>query len=271
MIPRGARFAPGPFAFGDARAQESAAGHRGRIGGSHMDGLLAFGDAGWGDEILRGAVLTLELAAVTLPFGLLLGFFSAFASMSQVKALRWAGWGYSTTMRGMPELLTLFLVYYGGGLALNAVLNWISPGASVELSPFAAGVLALGLVFGAYAGEVLRGAFQALNPGQAEAGLAIGMTRRQVFWRIKLPQLWRFALPGLGNLWVNLLKDTSMVSVITLGELMRMSQVAVRTTKQPFFFFLLACAIYWIMCILSEIVLARMEARANRGIVRAQA
>lgn len=236
-----------------------------------MNGLLAFGDAGWGDEILRGAVLTLELAAATLPFGLLLGFVSAFASLSKLTLLRWMGWGYSTAMRGMPELLTLFLVYYGGGLLLNAGLNRIRPGMSVELSPFAAGVVALGLVFGAYAGEVLRGAFQALSPGQSEAGLAIGMTRRQVFWRIKLPQLWRFALPGLGNLWVNLLKDTSMVSVITLGELMRMSQVAVRTTKQPFFFFLLACALYWIMCILSEIVLARMEARANRGIVRAQA
>lgn len=236
-----------------------------------MGGLLAFGDAGWGDEIARGAALTFELAAVTLPFGLILGFLSAFASLSQVRILRWIGMGYSTTMRGMPELLTLFLVYYGGGLALNAVLSWVKTGASAELSPFVAGVIALGLVFGAYAGEVLRGAFQALNPGQAEAGLAIGMTRSQVFFRIKLPQLWRFALPGLGNLWVNLLKDTSMVSVITLGELMRMSQVAVRTTKLPFFFFLLACLIYWLMCIASEIILARMETRANRGISRARA
>lgn len=236
-----------------------------------MTDLLAFGDAGWGDEILRGAVLTLELAAVTLPFGLLMGFASAAANLSQLRALKWLGWGYSTAMRGMPELLTLFLVYYGGGLALNALVGWISPGASLELSPFVAGVVALGLVFGAYAGEVLRGAFQALSPGQSEAGIAIGMTAGQVFWRIRLPQLWRFALPGLGNLWVNLLKDTSMVSVITLGELMRMSQVAVRTTKQPFFFFLLACAIYWLMCVASEIILSRMEARANRGIVRANA
>lgn len=236
-----------------------------------MGSLLSFGDAGWGDEIAQGAALTLELAAVTLPFGLLLGFLSAFATLSHVRALRWLGFGYSTTMRGMPELLTLFLVYYGGGLALNAVLAWLRPGASVELSPFVAGVIALGMVFGAYAGEVLRGAFQALNPGQSEAGLAIGMTRRQVFFRIKLPQLWRFALPGLGNLWVNLLKDTSMVSVITLGELMRMSQVAVRTTKLPFFFFLVACVIYWAMCIASELILARMETHANRGIARARA
>jgi len=236
-----------------------------------MERLLAFGDAGWGDEILSGTLLTLELAAVTLPVGMVLGFLSAFLSLSDSRVLRWLGWGYSTTMRGMPELLTLFIVYYGGGLLLNAGLNRIWPGASFEISPFFAGVIALGLVFGAYAGEVLRGAFQSLNPGQAEAGLAIGMTRQQIFWRIKLPQLWRFALPGLGNLWVNLLKDTSMVSVITLGELMRMSQVAVRTTKEPFFFFLVACAIYWVMCVLSEVILAKMETRANRGIIRVAA
>jgi polar amino acid transport system permease protein len=236
-----------------------------------MERLLAFGDAGWGDEILSGTLLTLQLAAVTLPVGMVLGFLSAFLSLSDSRLLRALGWGYSTAMRGMPELLTLFIVYYGGGLLLNAGLNRISAGASFEISPFLAGVVALGLVFGAYAGEVLRGAFQSLSPGQAEAGLAIGMTRRQIFWRIKLPQLWRFALPGLGNLWVNLLKDTSLVSVITLGELMRMSQVAVRTTKEPFFFFLVACAIYWVMCVLSEVILARMEMRANRGIIRARA
>jgi polar amino acid transport system permease protein len=125
------------------------------------------------------------------------------------------------------------------------------------------------MVFGAFASEVLRGAFQSLSHGQVEAGLAIGMNRRQIFWRIKLPQVWRFALPGLGNLWINLLKDTSLVSVITLGELMRQSQIAVRTTKEPFFFFLLACAIYWVMCAVSEVVLEAMERRANRGVVRA--
>lgn len=235
-----------------------------------MSGLLSYGDAGWGDEIVRGAVLTLQLALTTLPFGLALGFLVAYASLSASRPLRWLGWGYTTLMRGLPELLTLFVVYYGGGLLLNAAIRAVAPeAAAVEFRPFAAGVIALGLVFGAFAGEVLRGAFQSLSQGQIEAGMAIGMTRGQIFRRIKVPQLWRFALPGLGNLWINLLKDTSLVSVITLGELMRMSQIAVRTTKQPFFFFLVACLIYWLFCILSEIVLARMERHANRGIVRA--
>ena len=232
--------------------------------------LLSFGDKGWGDELLRGAILTLELAAATLPIGLSLGFLIAFASLSQRRALRWFGFGYTTLMRGLPELLTLFVVYYGGGALINAAVRSLWPDAqAVEFSPFAAGVMALGMVFGAFAGEVLRGAFQSLPAGQIEAGLAVGMTRRTMFWRIKLPQVWRFALPGLGNLWINLLKDTSLVSVITLGELLRQSQIAIRTTKEPFLFFLVACAIYWALCVLSEIALSRMERRANRGVVRA--
>jgi polar amino acid transport system permease protein len=232
--------------------------------------LLAFGDAGWGDEILAGLWVTVRLALTALPVGLLFGFLAAGATLSSVPWLRWIGTGYTTIMRGLPEILTLFVIYNGLGLLLNAIASWWNPESrGVELSPFLAGVIALGLVFGAFAGEVLRGAFQSLNKGQIEAGMAIGMRPVQVFFRVMLPQVWRFALPGLGNLWVNLLKDTALVSVIALDDLMRMTQVAVRTTKQPFTFFLLACLIYWAMCVVSEIVLARMEKHANRGVRRA--
>lgn len=232
--------------------------------------LLSFGDAGWGDEILRGLLVTVQLAVMTLPVGLALGLLAAFASMSQLRTLRFLGFGYTTVMRGLPEILTLFVVYNGIGLLLNRVTQWWNPESSAtDFSPFAAGVIALGMVFGAFAGEVLRGAFQSLDRGQIEAGRAIGMTKRQIFLRIKLPQTWRFALPGLGNLWINMLKDTALVSVIALDDLMRMTKVAVGVTKQPFTFYLLACLIYWAMCILSELVLAHMERRANRGIRRA--
>ncbi|MCK0172067.1 ABC transporter permease subunit [Aliiroseovarius sp. S1123] len=232
--------------------------------------LLSYGDAGWGDEILRGLAITVQLAIVTLPVGLLLGFLATFASMSKFLPLRSLGFGYTTIMRGLPEILTLFVVYNGVGLLMNAVLRWWAPDAPpTDFSPFAAGVVALGMVFGAFAGEVLRGAFQSLDNGQVESGRAIGMTDRQIFLRIQLPQLWRFALPGLGNLWINMLKDTALVSVIALDDLMRMTKVAVGVTKQPFTFYLLACLIYWAMCVLSELVLAKMEHRANRGILRA--
>lgn len=232
--------------------------------------LFAYGDAGWGDELVRGLGVTVALALVALPVGLTMGFLAAGAALSPYRPLRVLGTGYTTVMRGLPELLTLFVVYNGIGILINAALKSLNPeGAGLEFSPFLAGVIALGLVFGAFAGEVLRGAFQSLNRGQVEAGMAIGMRPHQIFRRIKLPQVWRFALPGLGNLWINLLKDTALVSVIALDDLMRMTKIAVGVTKQPFVFYLAACCIYWAMCVVSEIALSRMETRANRGIRRA--
>lgn len=231
--------------------------------------LFSFGPEGWGDEIMAGLMVTVRLALTTLPVGLLLGFLIAALSLSQNRVGRAVGFGYTTMMRGIPEILTLFIVYNGLGLLVNRIAGAISPGTTIELSPFIAGVIALSLVFAAFAAEVLRGAFQSVPTGQVEAGRAIGMNPRQVFWRVKLPQLWRFALPGLGNLWMNLLKDTALVSVIALDDLMRASKVAVGVTKAPFTFYLVACLIYWVMCLLSEFVLQRMETRANRGVRRA--
>jgi polar amino acid transport system permease protein len=229
--------------------------------------LFSYGPLGWGDEILSGLWVTLCLAVTTLPVGLLLGFAVAGCSLSQSRIGRAIGVGYTTLMRGLPEILTLFIVYNGFGLLLNHVVTSLFPDfGRVELSPFAAGVVALSMVFAAFAAEVLRGAFLAIPKGEVMAGQAIGMTPRQIFWRIKLPLLWRFALPGLGNLWLNLLKDTALVSVIALDDLMRASKVAVGVTKQPFTFYLVACLLYWVFCLLSELVLEQMEKRANRGV-----
>lgn len=232
--------------------------------------LFAYGDAGWGDELVAGLGVTITLAIVSLPVGLMLGFAAAGCALSPLRPLKVLGTGYTTVMRGLPELLTLFVVYNGLGLLINSIMTSMNPdSAGFELSPFIAGIVALGLVFGAFSGEVLRGAFQSLSIGQIEAGRAVGMRPRQIFFRIKLPQVWRFALPGLGNLWINLLKDTALVSVIALDDLMRMTKIAVGVTKQPFLFYLSACCIYWAMSFLSEVVLAKMEQRANRGIKRA--
>lgn len=230
--------------------------------------LFSYGPTGWGDEILAGLWVTVRLALCTLPVGLLAGFLIASLSLSQNRIARGCGFGYTTLMRGLPEILTLFIVYNGVGLLLNEVAGWLQPGSRIDFPPFAAGVVALSMVFAAFAAEVIRGAFQALPAGQIEAGLAVGMTPRQVFFRIKLPLLWRFALPGLGNLWLNLLKDTALVSVIALDDLMRATKVAVGVTKQPFTFYLAACLLYWLLCLISEFVLARMEKRAARGVRR---
>jgi len=128
-------------------------------------------------------------------------------------------------------------------------------------------VFALGLVFGAFSSEVFRGAFLAVPKGQLEAAKACGMTDWQVFSRIRLPQMWRFAIPGLGNLWMVLLKDTSLISIIALDELLRWSKVAAETTKQPFTFYIAAALIYLLLTVLSDLARNYFETRANRGVV----
>jgi polar amino acid transport system permease protein len=233
-----------------------------------MDWLiyLSFGDAGWGDELLQGLGVTLALALTTLPVGLLLGLLVAALALFGARPARALALAFSTTLRGLPELLTLFIIYHGVGMGLNALLRWYDPAAGyLELSPFIAGVLALGLVFAAYSSEVWRGAWQALDGGQREAGQAMGLRRLTIFRVIELPQLLRLALPGLGNPWVNQLTDPALVSVIAMSDLMRMANNAVGTTKKPFLFFLVVCLAYWLVCLLCECLLARMERRANRG------
>lgn len=232
---------------------------------SELLGLLTFGADGWGDELAAGAWLTIRLAVATLPFGLLLGLSIALAKQSENTYLRAIGNIYTTVFRGLPELLTLFVVYNMVQLMANRIVQIIAPGSSFEISGFAAGLVALGVVFGAFSSEVFLGAIRAVPKGQIEAGRSLGLTALQAFGLITLPQLWRLALPGLGNLWLVLIKDTSLVSVIALNDLLRQTQVAVGVTKEPFFFYLIACLIYLFFTLISAVGINRLEVRANRG------
>jgi polar amino acid transport system permease protein len=226
--------------------------------------LLAYGPTGWGDEILAGAWLTIRLALATLPVGLALGFLVALAKRSASPVVRGSGELFSTVFRGLPELLTLFIVYYGGQMLLQTVVRQFSDTA-VEANGFIAGMLALGLVFAAYASEVFAAAFNGIPKGQWEGAAAIGLHRWQTMRLVILPQLVRIALPGLGNLWLILLKDTSLVSVIAFNDLLRMTSVAVGTTKEPFFFYFVACMIYLFFSMVSSVGITALERRAERG------
>ena len=229
--------------------------------------LLSFGSQGWGDELLKGLCITLLLAFLALPIGLIIGTGVAGLSVSSSRFGRAFATFYTTLLRGLPELLTLFIIYHGLGLLLNQLTKWLNPDVKyVEFSPFAAGIIALALVFSSYAAEVIRGAWQAMDKGQKEAGIALSMNRWLIFWFIERPQIVRLALPGLGNLWINLLKDTALVSVIALDDLMRAANIAVGATKKPFLFYLSVCLVYWLICILCERVLFKMETRLNRSI-----
>ena len=227
--------------------------------------LLSFGPDGWGDQLAAGTWMTIRLAVATVPFGLVLGFFIALAKVSDRRWLNFIGETYTTVFRGLPELLTLFIIYYGGQVLLQRVVSLVAPDAQVEVNSFVAGMFALGMVFAAYASEAFVGAIRAIGKGQFEAGDALGMRRATTWFVVVLPQLIRLALPAIGNLWLVLLKDTSLVSVIALNDLLRMTNIAVGATKQPFFFYLVALLIYLALSIISSIGLSKLETRFGRG------
>ncbi|MCW9034899.1 MAG: ABC transporter permease [Rhodospirillales bacterium] len=224
---------------------------------------------GFGNQFLLGASMTMQLAAGALVLGLVLGLIGAAGKLSKSKIANALAGTYTTLIRGLPELLIVLIIYYGTAGMLTQIAGWFGHDEYVELSPYAAGVTALGITFGSYATEVFRGAIQAIPKGQIEAAHAMGMGSYMTFFRIILPQVWRIALPGLGNLFLVLLKDTALVSLIGLDELMRKTSVAISNTREPFTFYLVAAFIYLALTILTMTFMNFAERRANRGFVRA--
>jgi polar amino acid transport system permease protein len=227
--------------------------------------LISFGDKGWGDEIARGALVTVGLALATLPFGLLLGFFIALAKDSDEPSLRRSAEIYTTIFRGLPELLTLFIVYFGVQIVFREAARLFVEGADIEINSFLAGMVALGVVFSSYSSEVFLSALKGIPRGQYEGGHAIGLSPFQTMRLVILPQLVRLALPGLSNLWLALLKDTALVSVIGLADTLRQAGIAARVTKQAFLFFGIACLVYLALAILSSVALSAIDRWSRRG------
>lgn len=226
--------------------------------------LLAWGPTGWADELAAGLWLTVRLALATLPFGLALGLLVALAQVSNEKSLQSAASVFTTIFRGLPELLTLFIVYYGGQIVLQQVVALFTD-TYVEINGFVAGMIALGLVFAAFASEVFVSAFKGIPAGQGEAAKALGMTGFQAFLLVTLPQLIRLSIGGLSNLWLILLKETSLVSIIALNDLLRNTNVAVGSTKQPLFFYSVALLIYLVLSLVSSRGLGAVENYVKRG------
>lgn len=210
-------------------------------------------------QLLAGAWTTLQLALCALLLGLFLGLIGVLAETSRWMIVQRITTALVSVLRGLPELVVLFLIYYGGTLLLTKLL-----GRPIDLSSFIAGVFALALIFGAYASQVFRGAFLAVPQGQLDAGRALGLNQWQLLLHVQLPQVWRHALPGLSNLWLVLLKDTALVSVIGLSELMNKAQLASSSTHQPFTFYLSAALFYLLMTSLSQVVLNQLTQQANK-------
>jgi len=231
--------------------------------------LLAWGDKGWGDEMALGALVTLSVALCSFAISLAIGTLTAAAKLSGLAPARWVADGYTILMRGIPDLLVIYLLFFGGSMALGFVAKMFGYHGYIELPAFAIGSLAIGIASGAYSGEVIRGAFEAVPKGQIEAARACGMSRGLAFRRIQVPLALRYALPGLGNAWQVVLKETSLISVIGLVEIMRQASIASGSTQQPFTFYFVAALAYLALTLVSNRGFAAAEIYAQRGVRRA--
>lgn len=221
---------------------------------------------GWGTQIAFGLLVTIEVAVLSLLLGFVWAMLGALAQLSSNAFLRGLGRGFAVVVRGTPELLIILIVYFGGTVALTALMKAIRPDATyVEIPALPAGVFALSLVFGGYASEVLRGAFLALPKGEVEAAQAFGMSSLTSFIHIRLPLMWRYALPGLGNNWISLIKDTSLISIVGLEEIMRISSMATSVAGDPFRFYVIAAFAYLILTIVNTSAVDALERWAARG------
>jgi His/Glu/Gln/Arg/opine family amino acid ABC transporter permease subunit len=233
-----------------------------------MDTFFDFRGYGW--MLWAGLKVTIAVGLCAMVVALVMGLIGAWGKLAKNRAARILADTYTTVVRGVPELVLIILVYYGVTDLLQRTLQWIyGEEVLIDIDRFTAGVITIGFIYGAFATEVFRGAFIAIPKGQVEAAKACGMDRILIFRRILLPQAWRFALPGLGNLWLVLIKATALMSVIQVPELMRNADIAARAVRLPFTFYMAASIVYLGITIVSMQLQHRAEAWANRGVRRA--
>jgi arginine/ornithine transport system permease protein len=220
---------------------------------------------GYLPAILEGLGLTLRVSALSLAIACVFGLIGAAAKLSGSRAARWSAEVYTTLIRGMPELVLMLLIFYGGQIGINKLAE--SQGWEyIDIPPFIAGVLTIGFIFGAYLTETFRGAILAVPKGQAEAGLAFAMSRNMVWWRIVLPQMVRHAIPGFANNWLIMIKASALVSIIGLDDMVHRAGLAAASTRAPFTFYVAVALIYLTLTSISIFILSRVEARFSLGV-----
>lgn len=230
--------------------------------------VFSFGSGGWGPAMARATLMTLAVAVAGFFVGAVIGAFGAWAKVSGNRTLRTLANGYTTILRGIPDLLVIYLFYFGSSAVLTPIARIFGANGFFSLPAFLAGALAIGIVSGAYHTEVLRGAYRSVARGEIEAAIAVGMPRWLAFHRIIMPLTLRYALPGLGNIWQLVLKESSLISVTGLVEILRQAQVGAGSTRQPFTFFVAAAILYIIISSFSGWAMQRAENHFTRGLRR---
>ncbi|WP_144820447.1 ABC transporter permease [Marinobacter piscensis] len=227
---------------------------------------------GYGPALLDGAVVTIELAFLSLALALTLGLLGAAAKLSGSRLAVGIATFYTTLVRGVPDLVMMLLFYYGGQVGVNMLSDYVWEAYGIDFffqfDPFISGIITIGLIFGAYMTETFRGAFLAVETGQIEAARAYGFSRWHTFRRIMVPQMLRHALPGIGNNWQVLLKTTALVSIIGLTDMVRVAEEAAKAERMPFHFFIPVAFVYLALTAGSELFIKWLDKRANVGVAQ---
>jgi len=227
--------------------------------------LLAFGDTGWGDELFRATLMTIAVSITAMLIGFSFAAIFTPLKLSKYKSLNLVANIYTTVIRGVPELLVIYLFFFGGSGAIMFVASMFGYNDYIEINAFVTGSFAIGIISGAYSTEVFRGAIQSIDKGQFEAAKVLGFSKFKQFYKIILPQMLRLAIPNLSNVWQITLKDTSLISVTGLVEIMRQSYIAAGSTRDPLFFYSFAAVLYLLLTFLSMKFLNKLEAKYSRG------
>ena len=227
--------------------------------------ILAFGKTGWGDELFYATLMTIAVSITAMLIGFLFAAIFTPLKLSKHKSLNLIGNFYTTVIRGVPELLVIYLFFFGGSSAIMYVASIFGYFEYIEINAFITGSLAIGIISGAYSTEVFRGAIQSIDKGQFEAAKVLGISRFGQFYKIIMPQMLRLAIPNLSNVWQITLKDTSLISVTGLVEIMRQSYVAAGSTRDPLFFYSVAALLYLFLTFISMKLINRLELKYSKG------
>ena len=226
--------------------------------------LLAFGDTGWGDELFYATLMTIAVSITAMVIGFSFAAIFTPLKLSKNKFLNLLANSYTTVIRGVPELLVIYLFFFGGTGAVMFVASIFGYNEYIEINAFVTGAFAIGIISGAYSTEVFRGAVQSIDKGQFEAAKVLGLSKFAQFFKIILPQVLRLAIPNLSNVWQITLKDTSLISVTGLVEIMRQSYIAAGSTRDPLFFYSFAAVLYLLLTFVSMKLINRLEVKYSR-------
>jgi len=227
--------------------------------------LLAFGKTGWGDELFIATLMTVAVSVTAMIIGFLFALIFTPLKLSKYKTFNLIGNFYTTVIRGVPELLVIYLFFFGGSGAIMFVASMFGYNEYIEINAFITGAFAIGIISGAYSTEVFRGAILSIDKGQFEASKVLGLNKYIYFIKVIMPQMLRIALPNISNVWQITLKDTSLISVTGLVEIMRQSYIAAGSTRDPLFFYSFAALLYLMLTYLSMKFINKLEKNYSKG------